>query len=242
MFIPMEGTLGVKTSAILVAAGRGTRMGPGIDKLFLPVLGMPVVAHAWKALDASVRVDEVVVVVRSGLEPDFCEMARRLDLRKPWRCVPGGAERQDSVWNGLEGVGPGVEWVAIHDGARPCITPAMVDRCLEAARTTGASVVAQKAIDTIKESDDGVHVTGHPDRARLWAVQTPQCFRRSVLQRALGEVRRQGRTVTDDTAACAWVNVDVRLVECPEPNPKVTVSADIPWVEFLLSRKAGDMA
>src|SRR5580704_5718594 len=103
-------------SAIIVAAGQGTRMGPKIDKLFLEVAGRPVVAHTWGRFDATGCVDEIVMVVRDGLQRAFEYLALKYDLSKPFRLVAGGAERQDSVWNGLRALSPASEIVAIQDG------------------------------------------------------------------------------------------------------------------------------
>jgi 2-C-methyl-D-erythritol 4-phosphate cytidylyltransferase len=225
------------TSAVIVAAGRGTRMGPNVDKLFLEVAGRPVVAHTWSRFDACPDVDEVVLVVRDGMQDAFRELAAGLGLKKPFHLVPGGAERQDSVWNGLEAINPQAEVVAIQDGARPCTSPEVIARCLAVARATGAAVAAQRATDTIKESDGGTRIARHLDRARLWTVQTPQCFRVEVIRRALAAVRAAGQSVTDDTAACELIGQPVELVESTQPNPKVTAPADVPFVELLLARK-----
>src|SRR6185503_20075374 len=111
------------TTAIIVAAGRGTRMGPNIDKLFLEVAGAPVVAHTWERFDEAEVIDEIVLVIREGLRSAFEELAKSLELEKPYRFVIGGKERQDSVWNGLQHVSPQTTVVAVQDGARPC-TPA----------------------------------------------------------------------------------------------------------------------
>lgn len=221
-------------SAIIVAAGRGTRMGPDVDKLFLPVAGRPVVAHTWERFDQSPDIHEVVLVVRAGMEPAFAELAQLHGFRKPHRFVPGGAERQDSVAHGLAAIDPSAGLVAIQDGARPCTAAAVISRCLAAAQQVGAAVAAQRVTDTLKESDGGHQVARHLDRSRLWAVQTPQCFRREIIQRALAAVRESGRQITDDTAACELIGQPVELVECPEPNPKVTQPVDVPWIEFLL--------
>src|SRR3954469_21609805 len=107
-------------SAIIVAAGKGTRMGPNVDKLFLEVAGRPVIAHTWERFAAAGCVDEIVVVVRDGMQAAFEELAVQYELVKPCRLVAGGAERQDSVWNGLQALSPASEIVAIQDGARPC--------------------------------------------------------------------------------------------------------------------------
>ena len=106
--------------------------------------------------------------------------------------------------------------------------------CLDAARRTGASVAAQRAVDTIKESDGGTCIARHLDRSRLWTVQTPQCFRIEVIRRALEAVRASGGRVTDDTAACEAIGQPVELVEVALPNPKVTSPSDLPLIELLL--------
>ncbi len=221
------------TAAIIVAAGRGTRMGPDVDKLFLEVAGAPVIAHTWRRFD-SVGFDEVLLVVRDGMQAVFETLAAEIKPRCPWRLIAGGRERQDSVWNGVHALASGIELVAIQDGARPCTVPQLILRCLEVARLTGASVAAQRAVDTIKESDDGRTICRNLDRAKLWTVQTPQCFQVEVIRRALGEVRRQGLSITDDTAACALIGQAVELVESSHSNPKVTSPADLPLVELRL--------
>jgi 2-C-methyl-D-erythritol 4-phosphate cytidylyltransferase len=223
-------------SAVIVAAGSGKRFGPGVDKLFLEASGRPVVGHTWHRFDAAPCIDEIVVVVRAGMEFAFEEIASGLGLRKPWRLVAGGAERQDSVWNGLQATDPGAEVVAIQDGARPCTEIGLIVSAVEAARETGAAVAAQRVTDTLKQSADGRLVDRTMDRSLLWAVQTPQTFRREVLIRALEEVRRRGALVTDDTAACEMIGQPVRLVESRAPNPKVTYPGDVPYIEELLRR------
>lgn len=221
-------------SAILVAAGSGTRFGPDRDKLFLEVAGRPVVAHTWMRLDSLPAFEEIVLVVRAGMEPAFKEVAATLQPRLPWRLVAGGPERQDSVWNGLRAAAPACEWVAIQDAARPCTSVEAILDTLAAAREEGAAVTAQRVTDTIKESADGRSIDRTVDRSLLWAVQTPQVFRRSVLERALNAVRSAGQRVTDDTAACERIGQRVRLVESRAPNPKVTYPGDIPYIEWLL--------
>jgi 2-C-methyl-D-erythritol 4-phosphate cytidylyltransferase len=225
-------------SALIVAAGRGTRMGPNIDKLFLEVSGRPVIAHTWARFDASPAVDEIVLVVRAGLEEDFRQLGTTMGVTKPFRIAEGGPERQDSVWNGLQALSVTTQIVAIHDGARPCITGELIDECIRAARDFGAAVAAQRVTDTIKESDDGVAISRTVDRSRLWAVQTPQAFQLEVIRRALTAARERGLNLTDDTAACELIQQPVRLVESRQPNPKVTVPGDLPLIDSLLQRTA----
>ncbi|MFO1476009.1 MAG: 2-C-methyl-D-erythritol 4-phosphate cytidylyltransferase [Verrucomicrobiota bacterium] len=221
-------------TAIIVAAGKGTRMGPNVDKLFLEVAGKPVVVHTWLRFDAVPEVDAIVLVVRDGMQSAFEDLARQWNPRKPWQLVPGGKERQDSVWNGLEAAPAGTEVVAIQDAARPCTDRDLIRDTLASARAHGAAVAAQPVTDTIKESADGTVVDRTLDRSKLWAVQTPQCFQLSVIRDALSEVRRRGALVTDDTAACELTGHPVRLVASHRPNPKVTRPEDLPNIEFML--------
>ena len=221
-------------SAIIVAAGRGARMGPGVDKLFLEVAGRPVVAHTLQRFGEVDCIDELIVVAREELLPEFGELLKALQLRKPHRIVAGGTQRQDSVWNGLQAVSPKSEIVAIQDGARPCTPAEVIAATIAAARELGAAVAAQRVTDTIKESEDGRSIARHLERSRLWSVQTPQTFRVDVIRRALVAVRQKGLSVTDDTAACELIGQPVRLVETMAPNPKVTVPADLAYVGMLL--------
>jgi 2-C-methyl-D-erythritol 4-phosphate cytidylyltransferase len=222
------------TSAIIVAAGKSTRMGSQTDKLLLPVAGRPLAAHTWRQFDSAPFIGEIVLVVREGLQDAFAEMAVRFRFQKPFRIVVGGPERQDSVWNGLEALSPGAELVAIQDAARPCSSAALIEATIQAARQVGAAVAAQRVADTIKASEDGDYVSGHLDRSRLWAVQTPQTFGVQIIRKALQAVRERGLRVTDDTAACELIGQRVKLVFLPGPNPKVTVPDDVAYVEMLL--------
>jgi 2-C-methyl-D-erythritol 4-phosphate cytidylyltransferase len=221
-------------SAIIVAAGKGTRMGPGIDKLFLEVHGRPLIAHTWGRFDVIEALDEIILVVRAGMESAFTDLARQFGFRKAFRLVAGGQERQDSVWNGVAATTPTAEIVVIQDGARPCTSEELILATIQAARETGAAVAAQRVTDTIKESDSGTLIARTADRSRLWAVQTPQTFRREVIRTALRAVREKNLRITDDTAACELVGQPVRLVESRSPNPKATSRADLPLVEVLL--------
>jgi 2-C-methyl-D-erythritol 4-phosphate cytidylyltransferase len=221
-------------SAIIVAAGQGTRMGPGVDKLFLEVAGRPVVGHTLQRFGEAAGIQEIIVVAREDQLATFDELLRALRLNKPFRVVAGGKERQESVWNGLGALSDQSEIVAIQDGARPCTSADLIAATLDAARATGAAAAAQRVSDTIKQSDDGRTISQHLDRARLWAVQTPQTFRVEVIRRALAAVRERGLTVTDDTAACEAIGQPVQLVESAWPNPKVTVPADLAYVGMLL--------
>jgi 2-C-methyl-D-erythritol 4-phosphate cytidylyltransferase len=221
-------------SAIIVAAGRGTRMGQDVDKMFLEVAGRPVIAHTWQRFDAASCIDEIILVVREGMQTVFSNLASQFHFQKRHQFASGGQERQDSVWNGLQRLDPQVEWVAIQDGARPCTSETTIRETIQAAHQVGAAVSAQRVSDTIKESDEAGCILRNVDRSRLWAAQTPQVFRVDVICRALAAVRAKGLVVTDDTAACELIGQPVKLVENCSPNPKVTVPADLPYIDLLL--------
>jgi 2-C-methyl-D-erythritol 4-phosphate cytidylyltransferase len=134
----------------------------------------------------------------------------------------------------LQALGPGREVVAIHDGARPCVSQELIEQCVRAAKDFGAAVAAQRVSDTVKESDDGATIARTIDRSKLWAVQTPQAFRLSVIRKAIAAARERGLNLTDDTAACELMGQPVKLVESKGPNPKVTVPGDLKLIEFIL--------
>jgi 2-C-methyl-D-erythritol 4-phosphate cytidylyltransferase len=221
-------------SAIIVAAGKGTRMGPQVDKLFVELDGCPIVAHTWRRFEETECIEELLLVVREGMQAAFAALAKQYKFKKPFRLAAGGKERQDSVWNGLEALSPQSEIVAIQDAARPCTIPALIAATVAAAREIGAAVAAQAVTDTIKESHDGKLIERTLDRSRLWAVQTPQTFRVETIRRALSAVRQRGLLVTDDTAACELIGQRVQLVLSTQPNPKVTRPEDLASVEAVL--------
>jgi 2-C-methyl-D-erythritol 4-phosphate cytidylyltransferase len=226
-------------AAIIVAAGKGTRMGAGVDKLFLEVAGRPVVAHTWQRFEGAECIGEIILVVRRGMRKTFLKLAEKYHFQKPFRVVSGGKERQDSVWNGLEALSPATDIVAILDAARPCTDGELIAATVRAAGESGAAVAAQPVTDTIKESADGRFIQRTLDRSRLWSVQTPQTFRVEVIRRALADVRHRGLIFSDDTAACELIGQPVRLVSSVAPNPKVTVPGDLPFIETLLKEKIG---
>lgn len=219
-------------AAILVAAGKGVRM--GTDKLWLEIAGRPVIAHTWQRFNDAQCISEIILVIRDGMQQRFTELAKQFHFQKPFSIVVGGTERQDSVCNGLAALSLKTEIVAIQDAARPCTTETLIAATIDAAREIGAAVAAQAVTDTFKESADGKTILRTVDRSKLWSVQTPQTFRVEVIRRALAEVRKRGIVLTDDTAACELIGQPVRLVPGAAPNPKVTVPGDLPFIETLL--------
>lgn len=218
--------------AIIVAGGRGVRMGR--DKLFLKVAGKPLVVHTWKRFEETKDIDEIIIVVRAGMEKKYQALAKKFEFEKPFKIVAGGAARQDSVWNGLEALPEEAEIVVVHDAARPCVSRELIATTIKRAEETGAAVAAHPVTDTIKESADGRWIQQTLDRSKLWAVETPQTFRVDVIRRAIAAARAKKLVLTDDTASCELISQPVRMVSSVAPNPKVTVPGDLPVVESLL--------
>ena len=223
-------------SAIVLAAGRSTRMGGGPNKQFLELHGKPVLWYSLMAFEQCAAVDEVILV-RS---PDCAEMAERIvreqGLGKVRAFVDGGSERQNSVWNGLALVRG--EIVAVHDGARPLVTPALIETTINSARAHGTGIAATKIVDTIKEADENRTVCRTVDRTKLWAVQTPQTVRTALLREAYGAVLERGILVTDEAAAVELLGQPVNLVSTPFLNLKITTPADLASAAALLRKPA----
>lgn len=221
------------TSAIIVAAGSGTRM--GFDKLLAKLRGQPVILHTLRAFQACAEIDEIIVVA----SPDRTDVIRRLafeeEFNKLRAYVPGGAERHLSVWAGLQALDPGADFVAVHDGARPLIQPSQISRCLARARETGAAASARPVSETLKRADAEGKVSGGVDRTGLWIMETPQVFERTLLTGAYEAVRRDGMAVTDEVSALGHIGQDVWLVDNPTPNPKITWPPDLALAERLLA-------
>jgi 2-C-methyl-D-erythritol 4-phosphate cytidylyltransferase len=213
-------------------------MGPGIDKLFLEVAGRPIIAHTWAAFDSAPDINHIVLVIRPDLQPEFEKLAQQHRFKKSVSYAAGGAERQNSVWNGILGAPPATDIIAIQDGARPCTTHKIISDCIAAAREVGASVAAQRVTDTLKEVGGKNLIGRHLDRSKLWAVQTPQVFRADVIKKALEEALKRNVVITDDTAACEFIGQAVKLVESTTPNPKATSRADLPYLEVLLKDRS----
>ena len=220
--------------AIIVAAGRGERMG-GIDKIFAPLGGTSVLERVASVFDASPYIDHFVIV----LNPDNVARGKHLlagkNLTKLAKVVPGGLRRQDSVEAGLKAL-PACKWVVIHDGARPLVGAELITRGLEAAQETGAAIAAVPVTDTIKLVDEDGYVKETLDRSRLWAVQTPQVFRFDIIKEAYSKATGD---VTDDAALVEALGIRVKLYMGAYDNIKLTTPADLALAEALWRRKEG---
>jgi 2-C-methyl-D-erythritol 4-phosphate cytidylyltransferase len=228
------GGLKVAVSAIIPAAGSGKRMGGGTAKQFLPLRGEPVLVHTVRLLSRCPLVDEIVIAAHDT------ETTRALvgAFPKVTHIVPGGAERQDSVWAGLQAVHSRPRIICVHDAARPLLPPQVLESVLRAAAEHPAQVVAVPLKDTVKVAGpDGV-VTATPDRAGLWAVQTPQVFWAEAMVAAYAKARAEGFVGTDDASLVERLGMPVRIHPGSHENLKLTTPEDFLLAEAILERRA----
>jgi 2-C-methyl-D-erythritol 4-phosphate cytidylyltransferase len=218
----------IKAAAIVLAAGRGERLGHAIPKAFVQLRGVALVERSIRTLDGVPGIDRIVpVVARSDLNRYAALGLSGATLQNP---IPGGEERQDSVLAGLLGLPEDVVWVAVHDAARCLVTATEVAAVLAAAEETGAAILARPASDTIKRVRGGF-VEETPPREECWAAQTPQVFRRQVLQEAVEKAVADGFVGTDDAQLVARMGVRVRVVPGRATNLKITEPADLVLAE-----------
>ena len=221
-------------TAIVPAAGGGTRFGGPVPKQYLPLHGVPLLARTLRALLASGVVDCLVVLVAPGEEARCrAEVLIPHDLSAA-QVLSGGADRQASVCAGLRAVPEATDLILVHDGARPLITADLIRAAVGMAATEGAAVVAVPVTDTIKLADAGLTILETPPRGRLWAAQTPQVFRADWLRDALARALEDGFRGTDDSVLVERLGYPVRLIRATSENLKVTTSADLARAEQVL--------
>ena len=214
--------------AAVVAGGESRRMG-GVDKLFAPILGKPLILYCLQTLQRSERVHRIsVAAAASGVER-VRSLAESNGITKLAAVVPGGARRQDSVSNALDALGD-VAIVIVHDGARPFLDSRMIADAVDAALETRAATAAVPVKDTIKIAAPDMTVAGTPPRDTLWAAQTPQAFSADLLREAHSRIRQD---VTDDAAIVEALGHPVKLIMGAYANIKVTTPEDIPLAEAI---------
>ncbi len=218
-------------SAVIVAAGTASRM-RGIDKTVAPIGGVPMILRTVRALAASERITEILVVTREDLIAPITELCQAEEKFKA--AVLGGATRAESVMQGLQAASG--ELVAIHDGARPFVTSEVIDRTVEAAERIGAAAPAIAVRDTIKIANNG-EICSTPDRSTLFAVQTPQIFDLKTIKSALQTAMTQNIPLTDDCSAAEAMGLRVVLTEGSDENIKITTPMDLVFAEAILKRR-----
>jgi len=221
-------------TAIIVAAGSSKRA--GFDKLVAKIAGRPVLQHTLAAFEKTICVNDVLVV--SSETVAMRHFIVRTTLRKVRKVVRGGTRRQDSVQAGLNALNDEVEFVAVHDAARPLITPREIERVFAAARKHGAAALATPITDTLKLADANHVVTGAIDRQNIFAMQTPQIFRRELLSQAYEQVKGDSVTVTDEVSAIEHAGRKVVIVPAEDHNFKITYASDLLLAEAILKQRA----
>jgi 2-C-methyl-D-erythritol 4-phosphate cytidylyltransferase len=222
------------TAAIIVAAGRGERMGANYDKAFLSIGPRPMVAYSMMAFEACPDIQQIILVVRRERLDAAKNMAQMFGISKLRQIVVGGSHRQDSVRNGLAALSSETRIVSIHDAARPLVTAALISETVKSAQKYGSGVAGRHVVDTVKLVEKGTTVSKTVDRSKLWTVQTPQTFRIDLLTRAYAKLAETEQVVTDDAAALELIGEPVRLVEWAPLNLKVTVAEDLTIASTLL--------
>ncbi|HEX7529562.1 MAG TPA: 2-C-methyl-D-erythritol 4-phosphate cytidylyltransferase [Pyrinomonadaceae bacterium] len=221
--------------AIVVAAGKGTRLGGNRPKQFLELDGIPVIIHTLRQFERCREINEVVIVLPAEETDTFLSFAKEFGLTKPRQAVAGGATRAQSVQRGLAAIAE-AEVVAVHDGVRPFVTPEEIDQVVAATRVTGAAVLVAPVADTIKEIE-GDRVLRTLPRSSLRRALTPQCFRFDILKRAydqLTQVEAEDFEVTDDCLLVERLGVEIVAVEGSARNIKITQEEDLVLAEAIL--------
>jgi 2-C-methyl-D-erythritol 4-phosphate cytidylyltransferase len=221
--------------AIVVAAGKGTRLGGARPKQFLELRGVPVIIHTLRQFERCQEIQRVITVLPAEDTAGFESLTKQFELKKARRHVPGGATRAQSVRNGLNAIAE-ADIVAVHDGVRPFVTPEEIDQVVAAARENGAAVLTSPVADTIKRVQDG-RIIETVSRAELRRALTPQCFRFSILKRAyetLDELETNGVEITDDSFLVEKLGMAIISIDGSPRNLKITSAEDLVQAEAML--------
>jgi 2-C-methyl-D-erythritol 4-phosphate cytidylyltransferase len=213
-------------------------MGGGRNKLWLPLAGEPILVHTVRLFASHPEVQETVLVVNEQDQADVQDLLQAEGISVS--LVLGGAERQDSVRNGLQALSPECSYVLVHDAARPFVTPRQISEIIRQVRRDDATIMAVPVKDTIKVVGATGQVESTPARESLWAVQTPQAFRMSLLQEAHQRARETGKRGTDDAMLVEWLGHPVTVMTGSYENIKITTPDDMLLGEEILRKRRGD--
>ena len=223
-----------KAAAVIVAAGSGTRF--GADKMTAQMMGTPVLAHTLLAFERAEVISDIVLVVRGDYIQAAGALCREYGIGKLHLIVPGGSSRLLSSFAGVMAVESDTSVIAIHDGARPLVTEKIIKDAVWGAYLHGAAVPGIPVKDTIKQAESSV-VTDTPERRKLFAVQTPQCFRADVIRAALADAVKNAPDVTDDCMAVERLGGRIFLTEGSEENLKITTPLDMAVAELIMTKR-----
>ena len=214
-------------TAVIVAAGKGKRMGTEISKQFLPLCGKEILAHTVEKFEKAEKIRDIILVTGEDSLQDVQDMTQEYGWEKIRSIVAGGKERQDSVWNGLQEVSVDAEIVLIHDGVRPFVTEDILNLSMETAMEMGGCVAGVPAKDTIKVCNSENIAVDTPDRSTLWQIQTPQTFRRELIMKAYEQAKEDGFVGTDDASLAEYSGYPVKVIMGSYRNIKITTKEDL---------------
>lgn len=222
-------------SVIIPAAGQGKRFGAGINKAFVSLAGKTILERTVAAFSDLPEVSEIIIVIAPDELDEIKRQVKFYPRQDIIKAVAGGSERQYSVENALAAIRDDAEIVLIHDGARPLISRRVIHQVIKAVRDNSAAIVAVPVKDTIKVVDSGGFVTSTPVRSELWAVQTPQGFKRSLLIQAYKKAREENFLGTDDSSLVERLGIPVKIVPGEYENIKITTPEDLPIAKMILT-------
>lgn len=223
--------------AVIVAAGKGKRMGIGVNKQFLELKDKPLLYHSLNAFSNCNLIDGIIIVCGES-EVDYCkkEVVEKYKINKVLKVVAGGKERQDSVYNGLKAI-EDCDIVLIHDGARPFVTPEVIENGIKYTKLYGACACGVTPKDTIKIKDEEGFSNGTPNRSKLFSVQTPQCFKYNLISSCHEKLMNDCISVTDDTSVVEYYNHKVYLYDGSYDNIKITTPEDLDIAQKIFEKK-----
>ncbi|NLB80930.1 MAG: 2-C-methyl-D-erythritol 4-phosphate cytidylyltransferase [Clostridiaceae bacterium] len=222
------------TAAVIVAAGNSSRMNYQ-DKQFIDILGKPVLAHTLTAFQKAPSIDGIFVVSREQDILIVSDIIKAFNITKAVSVAPGGETRTESVKSGINAVGD-YDYIAIHDGARPCVLPEHIDNVVDAAVRTGAAALGCPACDTLKSVDAHLNIIGTVERKGIWQIQTPQVFKSEIIKKAYEYAQKNDLTATDDCGLVELIGVSITVVEGTASNVKLTRQEDLSLICSILAQ------
>lgn len=214
----------------------------GFDKLTAHLAGRPLLSHTLQAFEECPSIKEIILVCDPLREAEFRRLAKQYKIEKLSALIPAGKERRDSVWNGILATQEkmDLDYLAVHDGARPLITSRLIENCIQTAIRCGAACVAEAVVDTIHRANENKILIGTHPREGLWRMQTPQVFRRSDLHEAYSRLIRENVPATDEASVFLHSGKPVAIEESKEWNFKVTHPKDLALAEIILAERGKD--
>jgi 2-C-methyl-D-erythritol 4-phosphate cytidylyltransferase len=225
---------------VIVAAGKGTRMGTEESKQYLLLDNKPILVHTLEVFHSMPEISHIILVVGEGDEQRCEQYKQQYGFVKISHIVSGGKERQSSVLKGLRTLSDEVVWVLVHDGVRPFIIVKDIVACWRQAQEDGAAVLAVPVKDTVKVVNALGHIESTPDRRSLWAIQTPQAFRLDHLIYAHEQALKDDFTGTDDAMLLERLGEKVAVVEGSYTNIKITTPEDLAWAQYSIHLNKGE--